>query len=537
MEMKDRTTPKTSEAQTKRVGAGAACPASQPSEVASSQGPGMKISWDVFRALGREDRRNKYITLWVNSRPDDFWPDKVDYMTKRQEGQAVWEKLSKKAKGNDLEFDIKRWYKAGITVRNKNQGRKPKAGVSKSRFNTLDALAGCRTYKIPFPRHCFRVNTAAAKLRKLDPESLAFEEEMEKLREHPLVRKELLAFKAWNNDITELFGVTESTGAGELSLKADEQHGVTLHVHAIDSMLKRNKGLPSNQNYRIKYSAAEAWKYKGCLPDFSTHQPSGKKMNQNSIEDLHYYGQMKKTGYLMIWTNFAVRDEFPGRWRMLQHQLQKGKITVRQARDEVTENGEGVTSALRFLKELQDARQELAMRKRYLHIRKLVAKHMKPWKPIDMEFTHVFLHHFPPLRALDGTLKRFPLLVYLGPSQTAKTIRMRDFFGPEKTLVVNCKNTLHPNLTQYKDQDAIVWDEASAEFVLVNRGLVQSGIEGCQIQSSPTQRDARWVFLYGVAQMVTTNSWPDYADLPEGDADWLRKNCLVRRISEPLYEE
>ena len=79
------------------------------------------------------------------------------------------------------------------------------------------------------------------------------------------------------------------------------------------------------------------------------------------------------------------------------------------------------------------------------------------------------LHH---LRALDGTLKRFPLLVYLGPSQTAKTLRMRDFFGAEKTLVVNCKNTLHPNLTQYKDQDAIVWDEATAEFVLVNRGLV-----------------------------------------------------------------
>ena len=125
----------------------------------------------------------------------------------------------------------------------------------------------------------------------------------------------------------------------------------------------------------------------------------------------------------------------------------------------------------------------------------------------------------------------------LGSLRTAKTLRMRDFWGAEKTLVVNCKNTKHPNLTQFQDQEAIVWDEADQDFVLTNRSLLQSGIEGCQIQQSPTQRDARWVFLYGVAQMVATNDWPSYDNLPEEDANWLKKNCLVRRVSSELYEK
>ena len=43
-------------------------------------------------------------------------------------------------------------------------------------------------------------------------------------------------------------------------------------------------------------------------------------------------------------------------------------------------------------------------------------------------------------------------------------------------------------------------------------------------------------FLYGVAQMVTTNFWPE-ENADGEDAEWLRKNCLVRRITDCLYYE
>ena len=109
----------------------------------------------------------------------------------------------------------------------------------------------------------------------------------------------------------------------------------------------------------------------------------------------------------------------------------------------------------------------------------------------------------------------------------------RDLWGAEQTLMVNCKGTVHPNLRGYIAQRCIVWDEASEIFVLENRGLLQSGIEGCQIQSSPTQCAARWVFLYGVAQIITTNDWPDeHGSHYDG---WLKENCIVRRVTEPLY--
>ena len=135
---------------------------------------------------------------------------------------------------------------------------------------------------------------------------------------------------------------------------------------------------------------------------------------------------------------------------------------------------------------------------------------------------------------MDGTIKRFPILVYVGKTQTAKTLRARDFWGASKTVVVGCKNSLFPNLSGFKNQSCILWDEASHEFVLANRGLLQSGVEGCQIYSSPTQVSARWVFLYGVAQIVTTNFWPE-EDLTTTDGEWLAGNCLVRQITEPLY--
>ena len=40
--------------------------------------------------------------------------------------------------------------------------------------------------------------------------------------------------------------------------------------------------------------------------------------------------------------------------------------------------------------------------------------------------------------------------------------------------------------------------------------------------------------MFGVAQVVTCNSWPD-EDEPGPDAEWLRENCIVRRVDEPLY--
>ena len=142
----------------------------------------------------------------------------------------------------------------------------------------------------------------------------------------------------------------------------------------------------------------------------------------------------------------------------------------------------------------------------------------------------------PPQKPFDGSLKRFKILVYEGRSRTAKSLRARDFFGAAKTLVVNCAGITYPNLTGYVDQQCIVWDEAGFKFVLENRQLLQAGIEGSQIQQSPTQCSSRWIFVYGVAMLITTNSWiPSGATGP--DAEWLEENCDVVEVKEKMYVE
>ena len=54
----------------------------------------------------------------------------------------------------------------------------------------------------------------------------------------------------------------------------------------------------------------------------------------------------------------------------------------------------------------------------------MAAQHIKPWKPHDSKIKQ-FLAQLPPLKPLDGSTKRFLLLVLCGPSLTAKTLMAR----------------------------------------------------------------------------------------------------------------
>ena len=484
------------------------------------------ISWPMFLALSRDTRRSIYMGFWKKTRPQGFWPEGVLWDEKAEDARRAWSKL----KGNELQMDIERWYKQKVgrskPGRPMGEGRKP------VRENGHGVKGCLRTYAIHM-RKCYKLESLILQVRQLDRESQVFEDTMELVRNLPIVKHKTQQFHQWNQELVSLTGISESTEVFEVCL--DEHAELWLHSHAADSVVRRTD---KHDDVCVQYRDVKLWSFDNVAPDFTMAcTGEGKKkmrMYRMAIENLHYYLQMKKSGWVWVWTNFEVRKHFTGRWKMLQQQLQKGKISIRQAREEVTANAEGTVTALNFLKILQEERQTQDMMKKYLTVRKMAANHMRPWKPYDAKVKQ-FLAQLPPLKPLDGSTKRFFLLVLVGPSRTAKTMMARDLWGAEQTYIVNCKGSVHPNLRGYVAHRAIVWDEATAEFVLENRGLLQSGIEGCQIQSSPTQQSARWVFLYGVAQVVTTNEWPDEHS-PYYDG-WLKENCIVRRLTEPLYVE
>ena len=483
---------------------------------------GLPISWEAFQQLGRDQRRSTWKSMWKRTRPQGFWPEGTDWPAKDQDAITAWSRL----KDSELEMDIERWFKAGV-------GR----GLPGRKVGSLGAklkregVKGCiRTYAIRL-KSCPPLENRIRKVREMDVESQEFEDAMQVIRNHPLVRQKIRKFHEWNQDLVSVAGISESTEAFEVSM--DKEAKLFIGAHAVDSLLRRCEG---PEDVWLKYNDVRLWSFENAAPDFSQSCTDGHRKGRHfrhAIEDVHYYLQMRKTGWVWVWTNFEVRKQFTGRWKMLQQQLQKGKISIKQVRREVALNAEGTVTAVNFLKVLSDERQTQRMQEKYLNIRKMVAQHMNPWKPDDVKFRE-FKSQLPPLKPLDGSLKRFKVLIVCGPTRCAKTLCVRDFYGAERTLIVNCKGTTHPNLRDFVDQLCIVWDEADAEFVLANRGLLQSGIEGCHIQSSPTQVNARWVLLYGVAQVVTTNYWPD-ENAKDYDG-WLRDNCIVRRVTEPLYE-
>ena len=114
-------------------------------------------------------------------------------------------------------------------------------------------------------------------------------------------------------------------------------------------------------------------------------------------------------------------------------------------------------------------------------------------------------------------------------------LRARDYFGAEKTLIVNCNHQKHANLSKYKGEECIVFDEADAFFVIENKQLLQAGLVGSDIGQSPTMRDARWLFLYDVAMVITCNDW-DVEALPQVHQEWIKENCRVVHVTEKMHQ-
>ena len=134
---------------------------------------------------------------------------------------------------------------------------------------------------------------------------------------------------------------------------------------------------------------------------------------------------------------------------------------------------------------------------------------------------------------------RYAMLVLVGPSKVGKSEWAKDMRGPEKTLLVDCQNAQHPDLTDFDAtrHAAVVFDEISGpDFVIRNKKLLQGHVDGARLAESPTQRFAYEILLWCVPMILTCNEWePSAAGLNPSDVEWLEQNCVVERVTEPVW--
>ncbi len=83
---------------------------------------------------------------------------------------------------------------------------------------------------------------------------------------------------------------------------------------------------------------------------------------------------------------------------------------------------------------------------------------------------------------------------------------------------------------------AILLDEMqSAEFVVANKKVLQSHVDGAILGQSATQLYTYEIFLWRVPIIITTNNW-SYEEFSEADRDWIRSNCVEVCVDSPVWE-
>ena len=135
---------------------------------------------------------------------------------------------------------------------------------------------------------------------------------------------------------------------------------------------------------------------------------------------------------------------------------------------------------------------------------------------------------------------RYRFLVLVGPSGLGKTQFAKSLVQKGRSLELNMASAPEPNLKEYdhEQHDLILFDECSAEKVLLQKKLFQAPLSPVALGQSTTGCFAYSVWVHAKLLVVASNVWHhDVYQLRKADADWLAANSLVLNVSEPLWQE
>ena len=138
-----------------------------------------------------------------------------------------------------------------------------------------------------------------------------------------------------------------------------------------------------------------------------------------------------------------------------------------------------------------------------------------------------------------GVLHRYKSLGLFGGTQIGKSSKAISIFGLKATLKVSCQGLAPGTIPSISRLDrrihsAILWDEIRPDQVLGAKEVFQSAPWVVSLSQSNCNQFAYEVWLYGIAHILCSNSFP--MTVSEGvskeDADWLCSNIIDVTLPE-----
>jgi hypothetical protein len=249
----------------------------------------------------------------------------------------------------------------------------------------------------------------------------------------------------------------------------------------------------------------------------------------------HYYIQAPKTSSILSFTNYSVYTNWGLRPEWITQYWSQGKMTDEAAIGEYLRLKRDSRRHVQNVRDNQAMRADSTVSSLAASVRSRLSVLKRPRIQIPA-VEEEFLPQF-----LNPDLHRRKFLVLDGGTGFGKTEFARALAkNCESYLELNCANTEHVDLRAYSPvhHDVIIWDEAPATLVLANKKLFQGQAVEIQMGQTNTSMNAYTIFPWGCKMVVCSNLWEfQLMQLPHHDVDWLRKNSIVVRVSQPLWQQ
>ena len=286
----------------------------------------------------------------------------------------------------------------------------------------------------------------------------------------------------------------------------------------------------SDPNYMHRRRCPADFAWNESTPHVSFGCPRKGTGFERMSNELHYYCQAPKMGALRCASNHKVVQQFQLQGKFVYNLFAKFKIDADAAKQDLIyrrcADAESQCKRIDYVKSgLQAMKVEKAQCAAY------VVTQLRP-AVIYPEIV-AWMEQY---RREWYAQSRFTFLVLVGDSQFGKTTFARKLYGQHRTLVCQCQSAIEPPLRTFDRSlhRCIVFDEASAKWVVSHKSVFQAGLDACLLGQSKTNSLTYSVWLHGVPLIVCTNSWMNDVDT-QADRDWLDSNSTVVEVKKKMW--
>ena len=477
-----------------------------------------------YHALARAfQKRNFWTVRWIKANQHTYTKE-ASYRQKYEDARKAFHGMSEA----ERERMLGEWACAGVSAVGDRGPGEGNQNAKHAPSTTVRATAALITWNVA---PCDEPTFVAlwSRLKHCDPETPGYDKLIEDVQALDVVQRAWEEFTTFAKKLQKWSCAHEVSGSMELSLKAETARW---HFHLTLSNIREARTDRCEAAIQFEKPWLEAFAPSPVLRVCTARGRSA----ETAVHRLHCYPQWNKIGSVRRFDNFPRGYEFvcKSSWTLAAWQMRK--LSTVEARRELVFNRDQVESSLQKLSDATTAELESYWLSEKRKVQKLLEapgslgefKTIPPVEDWRLQYDRKFY----------GVLTRFKFLVLFGDSRWGKTRFACNLWGCARTFVANCQGVTQPSLLGYDPRihSCIVLDEPGPDLVNSIKVFLQAAVEGTEMFQSPTQRFVRWVWVYQVPIIISTNNWISWTD-NSSLAKWIRENQVLVEVSDYLFHK